>query len=569
MIPQRFIEDLNRDADIVSVIGRHVELKQKGKSHTGLCPFHKEKTPSFNVVPEKGFYHCFGCGASGTALGFLMRHSHGNDFVAAVHDLAAQLGREVPSDGSRKSVPTPLLEQMAAHYHAQLRSHPEVREYLKGRGISKGNALRFRLGYAPRDGGFAEAFGKDYDSARLKGGLVSVGLAKKSERNGEIYPYFRDRLMIPITSNTGKVQGFGGRLMSDGEPKYLNSPQSEAFDKGRVIFALREATDGFREHGGAIVVEGYMDVLVLFEHGITNAVATMGTAATTQQVSTIMTRADRVCFCFDGDDAGRKAAARVLQNVMPAMKDGKSVSFAHLPKGEDPDSYVSTNGAEKFRELIDGAMKLEEFLVDKDALLPGGNDDVSGESVMWHKAAELVELIDKDKAPFFYELLYKELSKASGIALEDLKSAAARIRKSRPRVEEVPRQARQPSDRRKMREHELYTMLECLFMDPKLFTKIENVPLESGKQVSANDLALCIEVRDKLIFAHKNEEELTVESILSERGLNGLLDQLRGSTSVMREAKVDPEVKMNLIVKKFRSLAGRKKRQKKLQSTIK
>lgn len=566
MIPQRFIEDLNRDADIVSVIGRHVELKQKGKSHTGLCPFHKEKTPSFNVVPEKGFYHCFGCGASGTALGFLMRHSHGNDFVAAVHDLAAQLGREVPSDGSRKSVPTPLLEQMAAHYHAQLRHHPEVREYLKGRGISKGNALRFRLGYAPRDGGFAEAFGKDYESARLKGGLVSVGLAKKSERNGDIYPYFRDRLMIPITSNTGKVQGFGGRLMSDGEPKYLNSPQSEAFDKGRVIFALREATDGFREHGGAIVVEGYMDVLVLFEHGITNAVATMGTAATTQQVSTIMTRADRVCFCFDGDDAGRKAAARVLQNVMPAMKDGKSVSFAHLPKGEDPDSYVSANGAERFRELVDNAMKLEKFLVNKDALLPGGDDGLSGESVMWHKAAELVEYIDKDRAPFVYELLYKELADASGIGLDDLKTAGARIKKSRPSAEEAQRRAPQPRGRRKMKEHALYNMLSCLYLKPELASMVENEPLDFGDNV--NDLDLCIKVRDKLIFAHRNEEDLTVESILSERGLIGLLDQLRVSTSIMREAKVDPEQKMKLIVEKFRSLAGRKKRRKELQSII-
>ena len=556
MIPQPFIDDLIRDADIVSVIGRHVKLTAKGKSHLGLCPFHQEKTPSFNVVPDKGFYHCFGCGVSGTALGFLMRHVHGDDFVAAVHDLAAQLGREVPREQGKKSLPRELVDKMADFYHSQLWDVAKARDYLKSRGISKKNALRFKLGYAPRDGGFSKAF-DGHDDPKLERGLIAVGLAKESDRGGGAYPYFRDRVMFPITSNTGKIQGFGGRLMTDGEPKYLNSPQSGVFDKSRAIFGLREATPGFRDKGYSIVVEGYMDVLVLFEHGLDNAVATMGTAATTQQVATLMTRSDKVCFCFDGDEAGRRAAAKVLRNVMPALSDGKSVRFIQLPKGEDPDSYVRANGTESFTELVDSARTLEDFLVDKDALMLGGEDDVSGESVLCHTVVELIEMIDRKKAPFMYEALYKKLSQASGIETASLKEAAKGIRRERPAPSASPQGT--PGKQRTMNDHAMYHMLSCLFLKPELVTLLEKVPMDAGKH--KQDFALITQLRDSLLMARKNgDSSVSVERLLKDRDLHGLLGQLRKTSMSMKKVKQDPKAKLLKIIRAFKKVEERKKR---------
>lgn len=544
MIPQGFIDDLNRDADVVSVVGRHVNLTAKGKSHVGLCPFHEEKTPSFNVVADKGFYHCFGCGASGTALGFLMRYAHGNDFVAAVHDLASQMGREVPTEQGKKRVPRGLVDEMAAFYHSQLWHVAKVREYLKGRGISKENALRFKLGYAPKDGGFDQAF-KNAGGRKLQTGLVAVGLAKKNEQGDGVYPYFRDRLMFPITSNTGKVQGFGGRLMTDGEPKYLNSPQSDVFDKSRAVFGLKEATPGIRDKGYLVVVEGYMDVLALFEHGMDNAVATMGTAATTQQVETFLTRSDKVCFCFDGDEAGRRAAAKVLRNVMPALKDGKSVRFAHLPDKEDPDSYIGSRGFDAFEKLVSEAAVLEDFLLDREALMVGEEGGASGNSVLWNHIAGLIEKVDRKKAPFLYEELYKNLSKASGIGVNELKKAASGLREAKPEPESKP--AQQAGNRRTMKPHLIFHVLTCLYLQPRLVSLLEKSPIEPGKY--KNDFLLYSQLKDSLLFALKNKDSsVTVEKLLSERGLDGLSAQLRTSCVSMEAAKENPEEKLKKLI---------------------
>ena len=568
MIPQRFINDLNNDADIVSVIGRHVKLQQKGRSHVGLCPFHNEKTPSFNVVQDKGFYHCFGCGASGTALGFLMRHVHNNDFVAAVHDLAAHLGREVPQDDNAKPVPKKLIEQMAEFYRRQLWEVSKVREYLKGRGISKKNAIRFKLGYAPKNGGFAAAFKKE-DQSRLQRGLVSVGLAKKSDKGTEAYPYFRDRLMIPITSNTGATIGFGGRTMSDGEPKYLNSPQSDLFDKGRVVFALREAAEGIRDKGHVIVVEGYMDVLALFEHGLDNAVATMGTAATTRQVETIINRTDKVCFCFDGDEAGRRASFKALRNLMPALKDGKSVRFALLPAGEDPDSYINAKGIEAFKALVENATSLEEFLLGLDFAAVGEQGEAASESILWHKAAELIEMVDREKAPFLYEVLYKKLNEASGIGIDELKVAGKKLRVPTADAKvKRERVAFSPSQERKMKKHDFYYLLACLYVKPDLSKKLESIDLQKDEKTTESDYIQFVKLKEKLLLGFKNgNENANLDAILKEERLIGLLNQLIETCHSMKVAE-NPEEKFASVVNRLNKNAKRKKRKDSLSKKL-
>ncbi|MBF2735553.1 MAG: DNA primase [Betaproteobacteria bacterium AqS2] len=434
-IPDEFIEALNRDADIVAVIGRHVKLTKKGSSHVGLCPFHKEKTPSFNVVPAKGFYHCFGCGASGTALGFLMRMVHGNDFLAAVADLAAMLGREVPRTGgspSRPRRPSELLERMARFYQERLFADERARQYLKERGLDKDTALRFRLGYAPRDGGLQEAFDEEQPTEELqRHGLLRAGEGGRSD-----WAYFRDRVIFPIEDSGGRVAGFGGRVLGDAEPKYLNSPQSEFFDKGRIVYGLRQATDGAREMGRMIVVEGYMDVVMLARHGVHGAVATMGTAATESQLRAILTRTDEAVFCFDGDDAGKRAQTKAAANVMPVLKDGKAVRFALLPAGEDPDSIVRARGKEGFFELIAAARSLEDTLLAPE-LEEGEDDSAAALSERWQRIADLIERLDRGRAGFLYEVLYKRLHEASGIEIAALKEAA-RKRATPPAKSYVP-----------------------------------------------------------------------------------------------------------------------------------
>ncbi len=370
MIPQSFIQELLARVDIVDVVGRHVKLKKGGANWMGLCPFHGEKSPSFSVSPTKQFYHCFGCGAHGSAIGFLMEHA-GLGYVDAIHELARGIGLTVPDDrpgpdDARRRDPDLFDTLLAAakFYRQRLKDTPRAIDYLKGRGVSGETALRFGIGFAPEGWRSLEAAVADYSAAAL----VEAGLVIESEPDAEggkkkRYDRFRDRVMFPIRNPRGLVIGFGGRVLGQGEPKYLNSPETPVFSKGRELYGLFEGRDAIRRADCVIVVEGYMDVVMLAQHGVENAVATLGTATTPQHVQKLMRLVDRVVFAFDGDGAGRRAAWRALEACLPAVADTKRIDFLFLPPEHDPDSFVREHGAEGFQAHLASAQPLSEFLL--------------------------------------------------------------------------------------------------------------------------------------------------------------------------------------------------------------
>jgi DNA primase len=377
MIPPTFIQELLSRVDIAELVGRHVQLKKGGANLLGLCPFHAEKSPSFTVSPSKQFYHCFGCGASGDAIRFLTEFS-GMTFIDAVKDLAQQTGLTVPDDDrspvdreravaekEHRGTLTEMLVKAADHYRRQLRASPRAIDYLKGRGLDGAIAAQFGLGYAP-DGwrGLASVFPRYDDPLLEEGGMVIVQNADGDEADKKRYDRFRDRIMFPIRSVQGEVIGFGGRVLDRGEPKYLNSPETPLFVKGRELYGLFEARTAVRQRGYALVVEGYMDVVALAQAGFGNAVATLGTACTAEHVQKLFRFTDAVVFSFDGDSAGRRAADRALEAALPHATDTRSVRFLYLPTEHDPDSYVRELGAAAFEQRIAEAVPLSRQVAD-------------------------------------------------------------------------------------------------------------------------------------------------------------------------------------------------------------
>ncbi len=378
MIPPAFINDLLARTDIVEVVRRHVELRRTGANWSGLCPFHAEKSPSFTVAPSKQFYHCFGCGAHGNAVGFLMEHS-GLGFVDAVKDLAQQAGMTVPEEDStpeereraaalkqRQATLSDVLAKAGEHYRQQLKGSPRAIDYLKRRGLSGEIAARFGIGYAA-DGwrGLASVFARYDDPLLEESGLViTQGDESGDEADRKRYDRFRDRIMFPIRSVQGEVIGFGGRVLDKGEPKYLNSPETPVFVKGRELYGLFEARQAIRQRGHVLVVEGYMDVVALAQSGFGNAVATLGTACTAEHVQKLFRFTDSVVFSFDGDAAGRRAAGRALEASLPHAGDTRTVRFLFLPTEHDPDSYVREFGAEAFEQCIAQAVPLSRQLAE-------------------------------------------------------------------------------------------------------------------------------------------------------------------------------------------------------------
>lgn len=374
MIPQSFIQDLLNRVDIVDVVGRYVQLKKGGANFMGLCPFHNEKSPSFTVSPTKQFYHCFGCGAHGTAISFLIEYS-GMGFVEAVKDLAQNVGMVVPE--REDSIPLAQRQEKQAKsmalsdvmtrandfYRHQLRGAQIAIDYLKGRGLTGEIAARFGLGYSPDEWDSLRQVFPDYENeALVESGLV----IDKSEEGGahrKRYDRFRGRVMFPIRNTKGQVIGFGGRVMDGGEPKYLNSPETPLFQKGSELYGLFEARQAIREAGYALVTEGYMDVVALAQLGFPQAVATLGTACTPIHVQKLLRQTDQVIFSFDGDNAGRRAARRALEACLPYASDNKTIKFLFLPKEHDPDSYVREMGAPAFEEQIREALPLSQFLL--------------------------------------------------------------------------------------------------------------------------------------------------------------------------------------------------------------
>ena len=371
LIPESFIEDLLARLDVVDVVDNRVKLKKTGKNYSACCPFHNEKTPSFSVSPDKQFYHCFGCGASGDAIKFVMEFE-GLSFPEAVDNLAGTVGLEVPKVEAGKSdfeqqKQKPLLalmEKATLYYQQMLRQHEQRQvaiDYLKKRGLSGQAAQFFEIGYAP--GGWdnlIQALGAQDDRTVLKQ-LISCGMLVERE-DGRCYDRFRDRIMFPIRDIRGRVIAFGGRVLTDEKPKYLNSPETPIFHKGQELYGLYEARKIRQKLTRIVVVEGYMDVVALAEHGIHYAVATLGTATSEQHLRRLFKIVSEVIFCFDGDSAGRAAAARAMEIVLPVLADGLQVRFLFLPDGEDPDSVVRQEGRSGFEQRLNEAMDLPDFL---------------------------------------------------------------------------------------------------------------------------------------------------------------------------------------------------------------
>lgn len=418
-IPQQFIDDLINRADIVDVVDTRVALKKRGKEYVACCPFHNEKSPSFTVSQNKQFYHCFGCGAHGTALGFIMEYER-LDFVDAVEALAAEYHMEVPREQGSTERPQedkqPLyqvLQQAATSYASELKKTPRAIDYLKQRGLSGEVARTFQLGYAPDSWDFILAQHSNnsaQQAACLKAGLT---IEKNPQKH---YDRFRDRIMFPIRDRRGRVIGFGGRILDKGEPKYLNSPETPVFHKGEELYGLYEARQAVKDLQRIIIVEGYMDVVALAQHDIPYAVATLGTATSQQQISKLFRIVPELVFCYDGDAAGKKAAWRALENALPVLRDGVQARFLFLPDGEDPDSLVRQEGQHAFEQRLQQATPLSDFLLSHLAE-PLDLSAADGKA----RLSELAKpLIGKITAGVFKDLLLDQLSQMIGLSSNSL-----------------------------------------------------------------------------------------------------------------------------------------------------
>jgi DNA primase len=368
LIPQAFIDDLLCRVDIVDVIDRRIRLKKSGRSYSACCPFHQEKTPSFNVVPEKQFYHCFGCGVSGNAIGFLMAFE-GLDFPSAVDSLAASVGLSVPHEQLTEEAELAvkkqkdiflLLKHTANYYRNVLAQNANARSYIEARGLSPSVIETYGIGYAPPgwDGLSLHLLGSGWSESQL----IESGMSVEREGTGRSYDRFRERLMFPIHDSKGQVIGFGGRVLGDEKPKYINSPETAVFSKGRELYGLYEAACHSRKMERLVVVEGYMDVVALAQFGVSYAVAALGTAISSIQIEKAFRYCNELIFCFDGDAAGRRAAGKALDASLPLLVAGKTVKFLFLVEGEDPDSYIRSRGKENFVALLDIAQPLSSYL---------------------------------------------------------------------------------------------------------------------------------------------------------------------------------------------------------------
>jgi DNA primase len=426
LIPQAFIDELLNRVDIGEVIESRVPMKRAGRNYKGLCPFHKEKSPSFTVNSEKQFYYCFGCGAGGNAIGFLMDYER-MEFPQAVENLASAAGLEVPrEEGDRSQVQRDsnkpiyeLLEQCATHFQQQLRHHSQAQQainYLKSRGLTGQIAKQFGVGYAPP--GWDNIITALGDDDAKKHRLLQAGMTIENEEKKRQYDRFRDRIMYPIRDIRGRVIAFGGRVMGDEQPKYLNSPETPVFNKSRELYGLYEARQANRNLKRLIIVEGYMDVIALAQQGITYAAATLGTAVGSAHLERIFRQTNEVVFCFDGDKAGRAAAARALEAALPEMNDGRQAWFLFLPDGEDPDSMVREIGKEGFEKTIEQAPPLSEFLFS----FTGKGIDLQSVDGRARLAKLALPLINKVPKGFFRQLLLQELSVRTGLGEDGVKA---------------------------------------------------------------------------------------------------------------------------------------------------
>ncbi len=513
MIPESFIQELLNRVDVVDLIDGYVPLKKAGANFAACCPFHNEKSPSFTVSPTKQFYHCFGCGAHGTAIGFLMEYS-GLGFIDAIKELAHRAGLQVPEDegrrahdGPKTAALTDLMARAAKYYYEQLKRSEKAITYLKERGVSGEIAQKFGIGYAPDGWQNLGAAFDDYTISELQ----VAGLVIKNEQ-GRLYDRFRDRVMFPIMNQKGEVIAFGGRVLGAGEPKYLNSPETPLFEKGRELFGLPQARAALRDKDAAVVVEGYMDVVALAQHGVGNAVATLGTATTATHVQKLLRQVDRIVYCFDGDSAGRKAAWRALENSLEALPEQKSIGFVFLPEADDPDSYVRREGTEAFERMIAQATPLSEFLLRELA----SHCDMTSAEGRARLVAEAKPLLGRLQTPLLRLQLVKRLAEASGFSQAEVERLCDLRPVVRPAPARAPRQA--PSL--------LRPLLRLLLQKPELAGQVPLAALPANSAEARAARHLC-----ETIMATGGPTP----------GYAALLERLRGSEDegILREAAAE------------------------------
>jgi DNA primase len=476
MIPESFIQELLNRVDIVDVIDKSVPLKKAGANYSACCPFHNEKSPSFTVSPTKQFYHCFGCGAHGTAIGFLMEYT-GLSFVEAIHELAKNVGMIVPqeqstpesrqADAQNKTIKLGLqetLQQAANFYKTELKKSERAIEYLKGRGLSGVIAAKFQVGYAPAGWQNLQNVFANYDNEALN----TAGLVVENEQ-GKRYDRFRDRIMFPIHDQKGQVIGFGGRVINpEDTPKYYNSPETPLFQKGHELYGLFVARRAIRDAGRVLVVEGYMDVVALAQYGIEYAVAALGTATTPFHITKLMRQTDEIVFCFDGDNAGRTAAWRAALNALPALTDGLKLRFLFLPKEHDPDSYVREFGKEKFEAEIQVAMPLSQYIVQH--LSEANSLNSQEDKVKFLNDAE--PILRQIVAPRFSLMLRKRIAELAEVTDAELQSLLKLPAPNRSPAKATQRQSRAPLSIKKR-------FVLMLLMQPSL-AKTEHLSFAQG-----------------------------------------------------------------------------------------
>lgn len=417
LIPQNFIDDLIARVDIVEIMGSRIQIKKAGKEFKAVCPFHDDSNPSLTISPSKGFYHCFSCGAHGTAVGFLMNYEH-LSFIEAIESLASSLGVEIPYEQNQQPIKKnnnlyDLLAEIQAHYQLLLKKNSGAIEYLKNRGITGDVAKRFNVGFAPP--GWRNILDKYGTSKNGISELLKLGLIIQKDNNN-YYDRFRERIMFPIRDNRGRYIGFGGRILNQEQPKYLNSPETPLFHKGRELYGLYECQQALRNIQRIVVVEGYMDVISLAQHGIDYAVASMGTATTDDHFNRLFRLTDYIYFCFDGDQAGLDAAWRALKNALPHVREGRQIKFVFLPEKDDPDTYVKKNSATAFEKELDDGLDLSDFLIEK---LAKDIDmkSIDGRARLAEKTKPLINQIPEG---IFKELILEKLSEAIGLSTAKL-----------------------------------------------------------------------------------------------------------------------------------------------------
>ena len=475
LIPQHFIDELLARIDIVDVIDAYVPLKKAGKNHQACCPFHDEKTPSFTVSQQKQFYHCFGCGANGTAISFLMEYLH-MGFVEAIEDLASRAGMEIPREAAAASQSNnkttefyELMELVTQFYCKQLRQHPEANkavDYLKGRGISGEIAKEYELGFAPPgwDNLLKELGRSDEASKRL----TSIGAVIEKEQGG-FYDRFRERITFPIRDQRGRAIGLGGRVLNDEKPKYLNSPETPIFHKGRELYGLYQARKVLKDVDCLFVVEGYMDVIALAQYGISNTVASLGTAATPEHIEKMFRVTGKIVFCFDGDEAGNKAAWRAMENALSLLRDGKQVYFIFLPEGEDPDTYVRGNGKEAFLDS-NLRMPLSKFLfnsISSDIDL----QSLEGRSEMVNKTLPYLNKLPSDP---YKDILIQELGKITHYEIDDIEQ---RLTASPDSDNKTKKKFVKPLNTQDKGLEKIRWLIRCLLHQPALANELKSADI--------------------------------------------------------------------------------------------